>query len=387
MLRQDALGVSVTDHGAHAFFDPNLLCRALLGRVARGTGVLSLHLDTEWRDERQRERVRVYVKHHAAQLGKANRQLADDLAHAVAFVDGLTHRAYDEQYAGIAAFFCRELDLDFVVHLHRSLAPRFHLGARPLVGPILRLLSDSPAMIVAVTSRVDTRLWEFRATRLRERETIAREVPARTARGGWSQLRFQHHVDWHAAEQLRVAAAAITKRFDELGELPWVLVGGPLRVADELGELLPARVQEKLIPMSGVSRYDGESAVFERAEDALKQGLARERARLLDAVLAIHSDGRSAAGPLEVAEAADRARLGRLLIHEELHRFGARCLACDLLYDRALAKCEACGGQIEQVALEDALPEAAVGQAAPIELIHGDSPLEQMGYVAAMLRW
>lgn len=365
---------------------PGLL-KELVGLIATPYRMVSLHLDCEWSDEQQRERARLFVKHQAARLAKAAPELKDDLEHALAFADGLIARRFDEAYAGMAAFFCAPLDLDLVVRLHRPLDARLQVGSRPLVGPIVRALSDAPPIVVAVASREDTRVWTYVASAPAGEDVIARDVPNRHSAGGWSQLRWQRHVDQHARDQLKQAAAAIVRRFDDLGS-PFVVLGGPVPAADVLEHLLPQRVKPRLVRLPGIGRYDGDDRIFQRAQTCVAERLAEERAH--DAKLAIdaaQAGGRGVMGPAQVVEAANRKRIERLVQHDQLRAEGARCDECGELAIGPAETCPACDSEMESVRLEDALPEAAVLLAAPVELVHGESVLERVGHCAALLRY
>ena len=388
MIHQPTQQIEIADHRRLRLRDLPDLLKELVGLIASPARIISLHLDCDWRDEQQRERARLFVKHHAARLTRMAPDLENDLDHAVAFAEGLASRAFDEEYAGMAGFFCDEIDLDLVVRLNRPLESRLRAGSRPLVAPIVRALSDAPPVIVAVASREDTQLWTYVTSAATSHDVIAREVPNRHSRGGWSQLRWQKHVDQHARDQLKDAAAAITRRFDELGGSPFVLLGGPVGAGDALAELLPERVHVRLSRLDGIGRYDGEDRIFERALVFVSDRLRAERAQ--DTQLAIDASlggGRGVVGLAQVVEAANRARIERLLVHDQLRGEGARCDECGAITARTVEVCPICDNETERVRLEDALAEAAVLLSAPVEVVHGESQLERVGHCAALLRY
>jgi hypothetical protein len=388
MQPRSDIAIDISDH-RHLHARPlGELCRELLGLVVSPARVVSLFVDCDWRDEQQRERARLFVKHQAARLAKLAADSSADLEHAVRFADQLAHRAFDEQFAGVAAFFCAPLDLDLVVRVHRPLEQRLHLGSRPLLGPLLRALADGPPAVVALASRQMTRLWEFSASAARTSEVIAREVPRHHAQGGWSQLKLQHHSDLHAHWQLGEAALAITRHVDELGGFPVVVIGGPPAPVAELIRLLPTRISERVQRLEGTSRYDSDALVLARAEQVVQRYLAAERER--DVALAISwamGGLRGVAGRDPVVEAANRSRIERLLLSDRLRAEATRCDECGVLSARPQDVCPVCDSETERVRLEDALPEVAAALSAAIEMVHGDSRLEEVGHVAALLRW
>ena len=388
MIHQPIQQIEIADHRRLRSRDQSDLLKELVGLVATPEQIVSLHLDCEWSDEQQRERARLFVKHQASRLAKAAPELKADLDHLIDFTEGLIARRFDEEYAGIAAFFCAELDLDLVVRLHRPLEPRLAVGSRPLVGPIVRALSDAPPILVAVTSREDTRVWAFVASAPSGKDVIAHDVPNRHSRGGWSQLRWQKHVDQHARDQSKEAATAIARRFDDFAGSSFVVLAGPVSAVETLAQLLPERLHVRLLRMDGVGRYDGDDRIFERAQQCVAERLRKEREH--DAQLAIDTargGGRGVVGPAQVVEAANRKRIERLLQHDQLRADGSRCDECGELAIGPVELCPACGTEMESVRLEDALPEAAVSLSAPVEMIHGESMLERVGHCGALLRY
>jgi peptide chain release factor subunit 1 len=388
MIHQPIQQIEIADHRRLRSRDQADLLKELVGLCATPERIVSLHLDCEWNDEQQRERARLFVKHQASRLAKAAPELDAELEHAIEFSEGLIARRFDEQYAGMAAFFCAPLDLDLVVRLHRPLEPRLHIASRPLVGPIVRALSDAPPILVAVASREDTRVWTYVASAPSAQDVIAREVPNRHSRGGWSQLRWQKHVDQHARDQLKEAAAAIARRFDDFAGSPFVVLAGPVQAMETLADLLPERLHVRLLRVDGVGRYDGDDRIFERAQACVTERLLQEREH--DAQVAIDAargGGRGVVGPAQVAQAANHKRIERLLLHDQMRAEGSRCDECGELCIGPVELCPSCENEMEPVRLEDALPEAAVMLSAPVEMVHGESVLERVGHCAALLRY
>jgi hypothetical protein len=119
-----------------------------------------------------------------------------------------------------------------------ALEPRVEARLQPFLVPFARLVDHEPA-ILALADTNTLRLFVSQPGRLVEEPAMDDEPfnYTRTEQGGWSQANYQRHVDEHAADFARAAAALIARRIDETGAERLFLAGDQVaipRLRDEL---------------------------------------------------------------------------------------------------------------------------------------------------------
>src|SRR5205823_14367476 len=79
--------------------------------------------------------------------------------------------------------------------------------------PVAAAQGHERALVVLVASD-EVRVFELAMGRLPPAAQLTGDVPNRHGRGGWSQLKMQHHRQWHVDTLHREAAASIARLFD-----------------------------------------------------------------------------------------------------------------------------------------------------------------------------
>ena len=111
---------------------------------------------------------------------------------------------------GLAVFACHGEGLFETLDTARVLEDRVEVAGLPVIGPLARLADDTQA-IVALADTNTLRLFASRSGRLEEIGLLDDEPDdyGKRSPGGWSQSRFQRHVEEHRAEFAALAAEAI----------------------------------------------------------------------------------------------------------------------------------------------------------------------------------
>jgi len=145
---------------------------------------------------------------------------------------------------GLAIFACHAIGLWEVVEAHQPFDTRVAAGPTADLFELARLLEDAESAVVAVVDTNSCRLFVTRRGRLEERAgpDEAAEDHRRQAQGGWSQSRYQRHVDFHDKRFAKEAAAAI-QRLVAGERAQHVILAGDERAIPILEEALPESVR------------------------------------------------------------------------------------------------------------------------------------------------
>jgi peptide chain release factor subunit 1 len=204
------------------------------------------------------------------------------------------------------------------VHVDRSLA----------LAPLAALVGRGVGALVVVAGREAGRFYALRAGRLEEITDLSSDQPGRHDQGGWSQARFQRHIDELAAGHLRAVAEEIDRRVRRVpGRLDVVIVA-PEESRAELAGHLTQEVQQALAGWAHAEAHASPAALEEVVAPVLAQRRAAREAELVERWREGSRNGRSTAGWGPTLEALSDARVEILLASPNGERAVWRCPSC-----------------------------------------------------------
>jgi len=118
---------------------------------------------------------------------------------------------FDRDGARALGIFCARLEnLWRTIALPEAVEDSVHLGRELLLTPLVPLVGRSDGAMVAVVSREQGRLYRLEAGRLNEVADLTEEQPGQHDQGGWSQARFQRHIEKLVTEHVKSVAGEIS---------------------------------------------------------------------------------------------------------------------------------------------------------------------------------
>jgi peptide chain release factor subunit 1 len=292
---------------------------------------------------------------------------------------------------GVALFVSQAADLFEAVKLPRGLSPRVAVDYSPVVGPLAGL-GWRERWCVALVSRRDARIFRGSPEGLTEREALRDEVHGQHDQGGWSQARYQRHVEKEKDDHLKRTSDVLLRHF-EREPFERLVVGGPTELVADFEGKVHAYVSERL---AGRIDVDVETAnpgqVLEKAAPLLeKVELDRER----NALDRLGEPSRGAEGLLDVLEALNERRVETLLLADGYTAAGGLCPRDGWLGPEGLRHCPADGTElvprddIVEPAIELALQQSADVLPFPRRDEDGGTfeELDKRGGIGALLRF
>lgn len=362
--------IEVFEDGAGTARPLEELLRRLIALPPRRT--LSLYLNLRWRDEQQRDRVWLTVRDRL-------RDEADLGGPALRFTEARVKQFEDDGFGGAALFLADGLALSARTDV--ELPTLVAIDTFAVVRPLVAAAHGHERALVALAASNEVRVFELAMGRLSPAAQLSADVPKRMERGGWSQLKMQHHRQWHVDTLHREAAASITRLFDAGGPVR-VLIGGIDEAVANLERELPKRVAAEALRLESLSKDDPARKVAAAAERALREADHGEIRQALAQV----KGGRGALGYAQVIGALNQARPMRLFVPETSDRVLSHCRQCGYLSVDPMTACVVCGGATYQLDAAEALVRAAVGLGARVDVIER-TLLDGVGGCAAELRF
>jgi peptide chain release factor subunit 1 len=209
--------------------------------------------------------------------------------------------------AGAADFF-EAVQLDVPIEHHE-----LFVGATPRVHPLLRLVDRYARYAAVVLDSHSARIFVFGLGALETAGAIEGEKTRRSEAGGWSQARFQRHVDNFTLQHVKEVVTAL----DELlraEDIERLVLAGDEKVLALVRDQLPKPLAEKLADVLRIEVSADEGEVLERTLAAVRDADARDDAEKVARVL----DARGAGGLGATGLEETRTALTNGQVHELL---------------------------------------------------------------------
>jgi peptide chain release factor subunit 1 len=291
---------------------------------------------------------------------------------------------------GVAIFACSGADDFFeAVQLEAPVKEhRLYVYNQPQLYELARLTDAYPRYAAVVLDSQQARIFVFAlGGTVGQAEVVAEESVKKHQAGGWSQARYQRHVDSIRQQHAKDTVAALERivREEDIGHI--VLAGDEVMVP-AFREELPQHLQDKLV--DDVLRLDisaPEHEVLEATLDAMISEDRRDDAdRVRRAIEGYRAGGLGVAGLGPTLVALIRGQVGELLISEEFETRHAEPVPRNspLLPPELVA---GLAEEVETVDLPDELVTRSRSTGATVSFIQNPTLLAEVDGVAAILRF
>ncbi|MFN2543310.1 MAG: Vms1/Ankzf1 family peptidyl-tRNA hydrolase [Actinomycetota bacterium] len=288
---------------------------------------------------------------------------------------------------GLAMFSCSAAGLWEEIELSRPVRNSATIGPHPDLLQLESVLETYESFCTVLVDSEKARIFLAELGRIEEESDLIDDVPNRHDQGGWSQGRFQRHVDEHRKSHLKHTAEVLF-RFWKRRQFDHLILGGPEEIVAEFERELHDYLTQRILARVGLPIGASQDELLARSLEA-EEDLERRRVReAIDRILAEEAAGRQAVGGLgaTLAALADN-RVATLVVRMDLHAPGRECPSCERLAESG-KRCKTCGSETREVA---DVVEAAVAQAlrrgARVETVLEDGGFEALGGLGALLRF
>jgi peptide chain release factor subunit 1 len=292
--------------------------------------------------------------------------LADGERHAEANNRGLTHDqrvALKDDFARIRDYFANEFERDGAHGvavfsagmdnvwrpraLIESVPDRVRVGREFHLTPLVPLVGRGEGAIVAFLSRERGELLRLHSGRLEEVVDHTDDVPGRHDQGGWSQSRYQRHIEKLVQDHLKDVAATLERSLRRLRR-PRVVVVASEETRAELEEELSSEVKEAIIGWASAEAHATPAQLLHTVEPLLERWRADQETTAVERWReAAGRNGRAASGWAQTLEAASDGRVELLLFHDGADHHAWQCPACGRLAAEP-GNCPLDGTQMEE---------------------------------------
>ena len=297
----------------------------------------------------------------------------------------------DASANGVAIFACAGADeffqtIEFNVPFQND---RFFVFDRPHLYPLARLIEQNPIYAVLLADTNSANIFVFQRGRALEVESIESPKTNRTEVGGWSQMRYQRHIDnlhmHHAKEVIEELDKII--REDNIKQV--ILAGNEDVIIPILRENLTKELESKVIGTLRLEVNTPEKQLLEEADQLIHQiDTLKDKEKIDHLNDQNYADGLGVTGVEKTLAALENGQVQELYLSANFN---------EIEYDKnqvqKILEAYAPGGNgdipsvTESRQIADLLVRQAVASADNIRFIEDDNLLEEHGGVGALLRY
>jgi peptide chain release factor subunit 1 len=300
---------------------------------------------------------------------------------------------------GVAIFACSAGELFEAIQLSAPIDQHcLYIGDRPHLYPLARVESLYPRYAVVLADTNTARILVVSTGEVVRDKEITGVRTRRTAQGGWSQARFQRHIENFHLQHAKEVIEALD-RIVQAENIENIVVAGDEVIVPLLGEQMPKHLAERIVDHIRVDKDGSLNDVVKTSLEAMQRVRERtERDKVEAAVNGYRAQGLGVVGPKDTVDALIQGQVEELLVTVNLNELqgisggkSEMALANDAAVEdpmiEPIVAGEAAVAAPATVRLADELIAKAAQTSARITFIQDPDLLAAYGGVAALLRF
>jgi len=319
----------------------------------------------------------------AAPTGEGRKDVEEDVQKILNFVK----MEFKGKAKGLAIFSSKKAGLWQVYRLPVTMPDRCVINHSPFVLPMLRIVDESRRFCVVVTDTEKARLFTMYLGEIIERSEIFDVVPGWHKQGGWSQARFQRHIEDLVNRHLKHVADTIfdLHKSEGFGHL---VVGGSQEVRTRLFQILHSYLQKIIAGYMNVDATSSTEEILRAARKIETEVEDRRSEEIVKTLAGAKGRGHVVTGIDNTVGAIKEGRVHTLVLVDDGRVEGCLCGDCGGVDVLSAELCTRCKKQLSRVEnVSEHLAVLAIEQDAEVKYLRPGSGMEGQGSVGAILRW
>lgn len=165
-----------------------------------------------------------------------------------------------------------------------------HVFERPFIFPLVRLIDQHPMFAAVAADTNSAHIFVFKHAETARRETIQNTKTNRSEVGGWSQMRYQRHIEnfhqQHAKEVIGELEKLVSR--DHIEHV--VLAGDEAVIIPLLRAEMSDELTKKVVATLPLNINTPEHEVSEAARQALAEALSKQEKELIENLFEVNYD-------------------------------------------------------------------------------------------------
>ncbi|HTK29151.1 MAG TPA: Vms1/Ankzf1 family peptidyl-tRNA hydrolase [Vicinamibacterales bacterium] len=189
-----------------------------------------------------------------------------------------------------------------------------YVSPEPHLYPLARLLDEHPKYALVIADAHDARILVCAAGEVTREDAISGPKTRRHKMGGWSQARYQRHIENEHLHHAREAADAL-QRIVRAEAIASIVLAGDTAMLERVRESLADDVAGRIVDAVKAAKYASLAEILDAAEKAMRQQDAQTDRERVDALLdAYRASGLACVGLPATRKAFERGQVEELVI-------------------------------------------------------------------------
>ena len=368
--------------------------RAQLDRLSAfepvGLPVISLYLDMQ-PDQHGRDQYAIFVR---KVLGERLKTYArDDAARASLEADAERINAFlsenvERSANGLAIFACHGADLFETIQMTAPIDDHWlFVGPVPHLYPLARVNDQYPRYAALVVDTNAARLFVFSLGVTESQQEIANVKTRKTSMGGWSQARYQRHIENFHSQHMKEVVDVLDRVVREEA-ITRIVVSCDEIARPLLMEELPRHLADKVVDVVRMDMNAPEHEVLKTSLHALRaKDATTDEERVEQMLGAWRAGGLAVVGAKDTLQALQMGQVEELLIAASPDVLRPAAGAPSGTAGPVEVETSAPSADPDRLKIADDLVTKAHATAARIRFIENADLLQQVGGVGALLRF
>jgi peptide chain release factor subunit 1 len=306
----------------------------------------------------------------------------------------------DPSANGVAIFACAAGELFEAVQLTAPIDQHsLYIGDQPHLYPLARIESQFPRYAAVLADTNTARIFVYATGELISEQEVKGMKTRRTSQGGWSQARYQRHIENFHLHHAKEVVEAL-ERIVQQEAIDTILIAGDEVILPLLREQMPKHLSEKIVDHMKLDTYAPADEVLKTSLAAMKRVREQsEREKVEAAIGSYRAGGLGVVGPEDTLDALIKGQVDELLIASTVRELqgvaeGSAVQAAAAISGSGdeplvatVAAGEAAEAAPETVRFADELITKATQTSSRITFVEDSSLLADYGGVAALLRF
>lgn len=361
--------------------------------VPSGAPVLSLYLNAQ-PNEHGRDNFNVFVKKELTEKSKTFDEGSSELDSFNRDAELISEYLKDVRADanGIAIFACADANFFEALQLDMPIErSRLFIYDQPHIYPLARLVSQYPRYAVLSSDTNSARIFVFGSNGTEKTKEIENVKTNRSQVGGWSQMRYQRHIENYHEQHAKEVIAELEKIVREDGIEQVILAGDEKVIIPLLKEQMPKHLSEKVVDTVRLNVNTPEHEIYSSTLESVQQHTVETEAEKVEqAINAYRADGLGVVGVAPTLEALSNGQVEELLMPAKVSELQYNTKQVEKVLD-AYAPGEedekAPADPDEPRLIADELIVKAQQSSAKVTFVEDSSLLSKVGGVCALLRY
>ncbi|KKR18287.1 MAG: hypothetical protein UU65_C0002G0278 [candidate division CPR2 bacterium GW2011_GWC1_41_48] len=358
--------------------------KEIVEKVPKGNIFINLYLNTNHRDLNQNVKDNAFIRKSFQKIAKSLPKHGETRENYTKFRENFW-REFENLPASDRGVFIMGFDSDIKkFELKIPVETRLIFAKHPYISYLEEVALKHPDVNILLIDSKKAKFFDYTLGEIIFRNEIQSDVPGRIKRGGWSQMKWERHVEDHILWHFKTATSKMKKIYNYYNKNDWVIFGHH-DLTENFLNLLPKSLKEKVIGTDELYIRSNVNLIEEKTNDFLNRKVKHsEEVDAKNLITTAKKHKKAVLGLKEMLKALNKKEVGMLIVSEDFKAEGYLCSLCDS-YEMQIP-CSCGSRAVKEIHLDEVIIEKALEDEGVVEFTNSED-LKREGGIGAFLRF